>query len=146
MTIILGIDPGVKGAFALLDTAETRVTCHDMPDTTAALLDLVMSLPAVAFCMIEKPFYPKVIGVTNVARIADAYGSVKTALAFKGISIREVRPVEWKAALNLPAAKSASRQMAGQIFPDDAAQWNLAKHDGRAESALIAWSGMRYLK
>lgn len=146
MTLILGIDPGVKGAFAVLDTNGNRVSCTDMPDTTAGLIDLIISLPAVAFCMIEKPFYPKVIGVTNVSRIAEAYGAVKTALAWKGISIREVRPVDWKSALGLSSSKSASRQMAGLIFPDDATQWARVKDDGRAEAALIAWSGMRYAK
>lgn len=144
--LILGIDPGNKGAFAVLDTNGNRVSCTDMPDTTAGLHDLALSLPAVAFCVIEKPFYPKVIGVKNVARIAEAFGAVRNTIAWKGIPIHETRPAEWKAALNLSSNKTASREMAGLIFPDDAAQWPLIKHDGRAEAALIAWYGMRWAK
>jgi len=70
--IILGVDPGVHGAFALLATSDNRVVCTDMPDTTAALVDFVLQLPPVAFCTIEKPFYPQVIGLKNAAKIAEA--------------------------------------------------------------------------
>ena len=142
--IILGVDPGVKGALAVFDKSERRVTCHDMPDTTAGLQDLVSNLPPVAFAVLEKPFYPKIIGVVNVARIAEAYGSVKTCLAWRGIPIREVRPAEWKAALNLSSNKAASREMAGLVFPDDAEQWARVKDDGRAEAALLSWYGVRW--
>ncbi len=140
--IILGIDPGVQGALALFDRGENRVTVHDMPDTTDTLSELVASFPRVAGCMIEKPFYPKVIGTKNVAKIAEAYGRIKAVLFFHGIAIREVAPKDWKAALNLSDSKAASRQRAGEFFPDDAHQWRLAKHDGRAEAALIAWYGL----
>ena len=144
--VILGIDPGVKGCLALFDKAERRVVCHDMPDTTQGLQGLVSSLPPVAFAVVEKPYYPKVIGIKNVAAIAEAYGKIKASLVWRGIPIREVRPAEWKAALNLSSNKSASREMAGLIFPDDADQWPLVKHDGRAEAALIAWYGLRWAK
>jgi hypothetical protein len=146
MTIILGCDPGVKGALALFDTTENRVTVHDMPDTTDALCELVAGFPKVAGCMIEKPFYPKIIGTKNVAKIAEAYGRIKAVLFFHGIPIREVAPRDWKAALNLSESKAASRELAGAFFPDDAEQWRLAKHDGRAEAALIAWYGLRAFK
>ena len=142
--LILGIDCGVKGAFAVLDTNGNRVSCTDMPDTTAGLHDLALSLPPVAFCVIEKPFYPKMIGVKNVARIAEAFGSVCSTIAWKGIPIHQVRPAEWKAALNLNSNKTASREMAGLIFPDDADQWQRVRDDGRAEAALIAWYGLRW--
>lgn len=144
--MILGIDPGVNGCLAMFDKAEQRVTCHDMPDTTGGLQQLVADLPAVAFAVLEKPYYPKVIGMKNVARIAEAYGAIKACLVWRGIPIREVRPAEWKASLNLSSNKAASREMAGLIFPDDADQWPLVKHDGRAEAALIAWYGLRWAK
>lgn len=144
--IILGIDPGVSGAFAIYDKSEARVACHDMPDTTAGLHTLVMSLPPIHVCVLEKPFYPKMIGVKNVARIAEAYGKIVSALTWRDIPVREVRPAEWKAALNLSSHKAASRELAGLCFPADADQWTLVKHDGRAESALLAWYGIRWTK
>ena len=144
MTIILGVDPGVKGAFALLDTAARRVNIFDMPDTTSGLHNLIISLPPVLFAVIERPFYPKIIGVKNVAKIAEAFGSVKASLAYAGIALHETRPAEWKAALGLSASKSASREKAGAMFPDDADQWARVKDDGRAEAALIAWYGLKW--
>lgn len=144
--ILLGIDPGVKGALAVYDTHEGRVKTHDMPDTTAGLYDLIGTLPKIDVCVVEKPFYPKVIGVQNVARIAEAYGRIKAILFGHGIPIHEVRPADWKAALNLSSNKAASRELAGCCFPDDADQWARVKDDGRAEAALLAWFGKRFAK
>lgn len=144
--ILLGIDPGVSGAFALFDTAERTVTVQDMPDTTVGLVDLIAGLPALRICTIEKPYFPKVIGVANVAKIATAYGKIIALLSQRGIPINEVRPADWKAALNLGPSKSASRELASQIFPDNADQWARRKDDGRAEAALIAWYGLRFAK
>ena len=144
--MLLGIDPGVQGAFAIFDSAERAVTVHDMPDTTAGLIDLVASLPPLRICTIEKPYFPKVIGIANVAKIATAYGKIIALLQQRGIPINEVRPADWKAALNLGKSKSASREMASMVFPDAADQWARVKDDGRAEAALIAWYGMRFAK
>lgn len=148
MALILGIDPGRNGALAVLSD-ETRdgayrVKTHDMPDTASGLHSLLLSLSPVAFAVVEKPFYPHGIGATNIARIAEAYGALKATLLFCGIPTREVRPKEWKAALNLGSDKAASRQMASMLFPDDTGQWARAKDDGRAEAALIAWYGRKF--
>lgn len=144
--IILGIDPGVQGALALFDKSERRVTVHDMPDTTDTLYTLVQSFPPITVGMIEKPFYPKIIGIKNAAKIAEAYGRIKAVLFVCGIPIHEVAPSDWKASLRLSNSKAASRQLAGEIFPDDAHQWARVKDDGRAEAALIAWYGLRFAK
>ena len=144
--LILGIDPGIKGALALLDKAALSVQVYDMPDTIAGLQSLLISLPPVKLCCIEKPFYPKIIGMNNAAKIAEAFGTVKASLQWCGIPTFETRPAEWKAALNLSANKSASREKASQFFPDCADQWARVKDDGRAEAALLAWYGQRWAK
>lgn len=144
--LILGIDPGVKGALAIFDTVERRVSVADMPDTIAGVAACITELPAVRVCVIEKPFYPKVIGTPNVAKIASAYGRVVMALHIKGVPIVEVLPADWKASLNLSSHKAASRDKATQLFPDDADLFLRAKDDGRAEAALLAWYGLRFAK
>jgi hypothetical protein len=45
----------------------------------------------------------------------------------------------------VPKAKDAARARASQLLPQAAHQWPLKKHDGRAESALIALYGARQL-
>ena len=144
--ILLGIDPGVQGALALLDKHENRVTVHDMPDTTDTLYELIKSFPPITVCMIEKPFYPKIIGMKNAAKIAEAYGRIKAVLFICGIPLREVAPRDWKAALRLSDSKAASRELAGAFFPDDAEQWKRVRDDGRAEASLLAWYGLRFVK
>ena len=148
VTYLLGIDPGRTGGIALLEAdkpaAVYQVQTWAMPDTTRALHDLIAGMPIIKVCGLEKPFYPQMIGISNAARIAEAYGIVKGALAWRDIPFREVRPADWKRSLNIPTDKTAARQRASEFFPDNADQWKLAREDGRAEAALIAWYCMRW--
>ena len=143
MSFYLGVDPGKKGAIAVLDSEMMRVECHDMPATTRELHDLIAGLPMIKHGSVEKPFYPQMIGVTNAAKIAQAFGCLLGALQWRDIPFVEVRSNKWKPALNLSKDKSASREMAMQLFPDDADQFKRVKDDGRAEAALLAWWGMK---
>ena len=142
--LILGIDPGKKGALALLDTDARSVRCFDMPETTEALHDFIVNLPVVAFAVLEQLHAGPVMGRTTIAAMFESYGVLKGALSWKSIQTFTTRPSEWKPALNVPADKTAARRRAAEFFPDDAHQWRLAKHDGRAEAALIAWYGLRW--
>ena len=132
--IYLGIDPGRQGAIVLLNADTNELTVHDMPDTTAALHELIASLPIIKVALLEKPFFPRMIGV----KIAEAYGILKGALAWRSIPAREVAPADWKKRLGLSSNKSASREKAAMAFPDAADLFKHVKDDGRAEAALIA--------
>lgn len=136
--IYLGIDPGKNGALAVLNAETMAVEITDMPDTTVSLHNLVAALPVISFCTIEKPIYPRMIGTPNVAKIAQAYGILTGALAWRDVPFEEVLPAKWKAAMGLSSSKSASREMASQIFPDQSHLFARVKDDGRAEAALLA--------
>ena len=138
MSIFLGIDPGKKGAIALLDSETLRVQAHDMPATTAELHDFIVTLPIIKSCVLEKLHAGPVMGRTTIATMFMNYGILKGALMWRDIPFSEVRPNKWKPAMNLSGDKSASREMAMQIFPDDAEQFKRVKDDGRAEAALLA--------
>lgn len=142
--IILGIDPGKTGALALFDKDDGRVTCHDMPDTTNGLHELISGLPKVRFCVLESLHAGPQMGRTTVARMFEDYGVLKGALAWRSIPVHDVRPSVWKPSLNLSQDKAASRRKASQFFPDDADQWARAKDHGRAEAALLAWYGLKW--
>lgn len=144
--IYLGIDPGRSGAFALFDRNEMTVQTFDMPDTLSGVHHLLAALPPVRGCIIEKPFYPRMVGTTTVAVMAENYGALKSALLWLDIPCHEVRPAEWKKSLNLGPIKTESRNKASQIFPGCADQWALKTKDGRAEAALIAWYGHGKIK
>ena len=142
MAYYLGIDPGRQGALALIDSATNTLTCIDMPDTTAKLHDFIADLPIVKRAILERPFCGPIVARRTIAVMFEQYGVLRGALQWRDIPFIEVQPSKWKAALGLSKDKGASRDKAGQIFPDDAELFSRIKDDGRAEAALIAWWGM----
>jgi hypothetical protein len=141
MTLILGIDPGKSGAFALLNTHDMQVETYDMPGTLFEKRALISEIGKVKCAWLEKPFYPRMIGIKNAVTIAQAYGELKACLYFAGIPTFEVDPSAWKKTMRLSTDKNASRALASQYFPDASDQWARVKDDGRAEAALIALYG-----
>jgi hypothetical protein len=141
MTLILGIDPGKSGAFALLDCDEMGVATYDMPGTLDEKLALIADIGKVKCAWLERPFFPRMIGIKNAVTIAVAYGELKACLFFAGVPTFEVDPSAWKKTMRLSTDKNASRALASQYFPDSADQWARVKDDGRAEAALIALYG-----
>ena len=143
MTLILGIDPGKSGAFALLDTEDMQVSTYDMPGTLEEKRALISVIGKVKCCWLERPFFPRMIGIKNAVTIAVAYGELKACLFFAGVPTFEVDPSAWKKTMRLSTDKNASRALASQYFPDASDQWARVKDDGRAEAALIALYGWR---
>jgi hypothetical protein len=141
MTLILGIDPGKSGAFALLDCDEMGVATYDMPGTLDEKLALIADIGKVKCAWLERPYFPRMIGIKNAVTIAVAYGELKACLFFAGVPTFEVDPSAWKKTMRLSTDKNASRALASQYFPDSADQWARVKDDGRAEAALIALYG-----
>lgn len=141
MTIYLGIDPGKKGALALLDTDPMSVTVHDMPGTTTELHDLLCTLPVVKKCVLEKLYPSQVMSRVSISRMFSDFGVLRGALQWCNIPTVEVTPAKWKAAMDLSSDKNASRQMAMQRFPHQDDLFKRVKDDGRAEAALLACYG-----
>jgi hypothetical protein len=152
---ILGVDPGVTGAFALLDAGTLRILhVSDAPTTKVrsgrtdklrldlhtcyALCQQSLVLGSV-FALIED-----VGGRANQrGMFAFGYttGAMSMALAAAGIPYATVPPAVWKKRMRVPANKDAARQAASRLMPDAATQWARAKDDGRAEAALLAYYG-----
>jgi hypothetical protein len=145
MTRLIGIDLGKQGAFAVIDDYEgaLSVKTHDMPATLDAKRQLISDIGVVKCAWVERPFFPRMIGIKNAVTIAKAYGELKACLFFAGIPTFEVDPSVWKKSMHLSTDKNASRALASQYFPDCSDQWQRVKDDGRAEAALIAYYGFR---
>ena len=150
--LIAGIDVGLHGAIALLNGK--RLLVSDMP--THELIrggkkkheldihKLAQELTApITHCYVEKVNSMPGQGVSSVFSFGTSYGIVLGILAAYKIPYTLVPPMTWKKALNVPAAKDASRARASQLLPQHAGIWSKVKHDGRAESALIALYGWR---
>lgn len=142
MTYLIGCDPGKHGALAILDCDTLQVETHDLPDSIPALHDLIAGLPKIQLCTLEQIHAGPQMARRTIGVMFEQFGVIKSALSWRSIPVQTVRPSVWKAALNVPADKTAARRRASEFFPDCADQWRLAKHDGRAESALLAWWGM----
>lgn len=136
---ILGIDPGRNGGIALLNGETLRVECWPMPDDVLTLQGLLAGLPDVSICALEQIYAGPQMGARSIGMMFEQFGTLKCALAWFHIPVELVRPGIWKAALNVPADKTAARRRASETFPEDAGQWKRAKDDGLAEAALIAW-------
>jgi crossover junction endodeoxyribonuclease RuvC len=84
---------------------------------------------------------PQISGVSGFS-MGVSEGSFLGILTGLNIPYTMVRPAVWKKFFNCPADKDAARQKASQLLPQFSHNWPLKKHDGRAESALIALYGM----
>ncbi|MGN7867761.1 hypothetical protein [Paracoccus sp. 22332] len=143
---ILGIDPGRNGALAILDTDSLQVVTHDMPVDIPGLHDLIAGLPEIRVCCLEQIHAGPQMARRTIGVMFEGFGVLKGALSWRSIPVQTVRPSVWKAALNIPADKTASRRRASEFFPDCADQWVRARDDGRAEAAMLAWYGLQFIK
>lgn len=150
MTIHCGIDPGVTGGFAFLDTDKSTISIYDTPSLTVVTgdqkktrvdIDGVVELllhhnPDTA--LIEKVHSTPNDGHVGAFVFGKATGLVIGALAGIGIPFDEVTPGKWKKDLRVPADKAEAITVASRLFPSCKSRWPLKKNHGRAEAALIA--------
>lgn len=154
MTIIAGIDPGLKGGVAFLSPDGTCET-FDMPvlrlerggklkgDIDGHALAELFWKRHVGHVFIELVNAMPGQGTTSMFAFGKGYGIAIGVLSAVAVPMTFVSPVRWKRALQVPAAKDGARARASQLMPAAASQWPLAKHEGRAEAALIALYGAR---
>jgi hypothetical protein len=162
MPLILGCDPGLSGALALLD-GPRLLAVADMPVTetaTGARRVDVRGLsglwarwraqfgePAAAVVELVGP--SPADSRAGAFQFGHAVGRLETMLTlWLGNRVHYVTPQVWKAAFSLPggaANKPKSLDLARQEWPDAPPDWfALKKHNGRAEAALIAqWGAVK---
>ncbi len=154
---ILGVDPGLRGALAVVTPSDGRIAL-------AAVIDVPVIgdgagrevCPSVlTFIQVHAP---KAAYIERAQAMPDQgassgflYGSVSGALkmAIRGclVPLTRVEPTAWKRALQLPpgSSKEDSRQKAIQLFPEGATTFARVMDHNRAEAALIAWYGAKLL-
>jgi crossover junction endodeoxyribonuclease RuvC len=151
--IILGIDPGLSGAVATLDTIGCWVTVADIPvfevrrggkkrhdiDGRGLCRLIAAAKPGHAYVEQAQAMPKQSAYATGI--FFQVYGEVRGILTGLGVPFTIVHPKTWKLALHVPAEKDGARARASQLLPQAAHCWPLKKHDGRSEAALIAWYG-----
>lgn len=154
--LVIGIDPGMTGGIAALDTESGDIDIIDMPvlpNTKGKLvLDyhglhklLTLTHDSKITAYIEQVGSMPGQGVSSTFRFGEGYGALQMAVVAQGFPLIFITPAKWKAYFGLNRDKGLSRSLASRRFPAAADRFTLVKHDGRAEAALIALYGAEQL-
>lgn len=155
---VMGIDPGVKGALALIDPVACTVAVIDMPleagtkgkDTVSAT-GVVQAIRAANpdAVFLEKVSASPQMGVTSAFSFGEGFGVVKAGSLALGSSLWLPRPQEWKSQTKTPKDKKQATTRASQIVPSCHKLFYGPRggaFDGRAEAVLLAFYGCLVLK
>lgn len=154
MTTILGVDPGLGGALALIGPVGLRVL--DMPTLQPGKRRIIDEIELARLIDAAGPIdraYLELVasrpgeGSVQSFSFGRGYGVIRGILRANFIPIVDVTPATWKRAVGIPAGsgKDASRAKAKDIFQREAGLFVRVKDDGRAEAALIAHYGVTML-
>ena len=159
--LVLGCDPGLTGAMALLCSERGLLECDDLPtcsngQSTGKMLRWIdagrlqetlahwsirhgFADRAVHAC-IERPIPMPTLPAQTVASQFDTFGVVRALVGGKvspgGMTI--VNPQEWKKLFGLKSDKDESIACALRLYPSAARYLNLKKFHNRAEAILVA--------
>jgi crossover junction endodeoxyribonuclease RuvC len=159
MTRIIGIDPGLSGAVAVINGTDSLIVI-DMPTMTverngkakrqvsASELADIFSPYDSSKChvYVEKVSAMAGQGVTSVFSFGRSFGMIEGILAAYKLPVTYVAPATWVKAVGRGQGKDASRARAMELFPNNQADFKLKKWDGRADAALIAYWGAHHAR
>jgi Holliday junction resolvasome RuvABC endonuclease subunit len=153
MPYILGIDPGIAGAAAVIEIVDSvdgiapkLVDVIDIPVLGIAAKTRIDAIGLRNWIETHHPNFAGVEragsmprqGVASAFKYGRATGTIEAVVACCGIPMVLVEPSKWKRTFHLNSDKEASRQFAIGLFPHAHAQLNLRRHHQRAEAMLIA--------
>lgn len=156
MTVV-GIDPGKSGAMVFLyETGEVRV--FDVPlqkvkgKEVPAYVEWAQTwsnalwLAEPSRIVIEKVHAMPQQGVTSTFNFGSYFGFVLALASTVGCEVHTPSPLQWKAKIGLLGSdKNASREKARNLIPSMTSHVTRVKDDGRAEAALLAYFGRKFL-
>lgn len=156
----LGIDPGLTGGIAVINSIETEV--HPMPkdfnkEELVAYLrkwvaidcKVIIEKQFLKPCFVNKPCYkchaPNKTAILQkgVMTSLTNYGIIIGILISLEIPYEEVESAKWKKYFKLSSDKKLSIKKAKELFPHLAN--TIKNHDGMAEALLIGDYGRRLL-
>ena len=153
---IIGIDPGLSGAIAILDDLKIS-DMFDMPvmpegkknkkQLNSAQLVKIIKRHILSndntFVIVEQVGAMPGQGVTSMFNFGQTFGAIKGICASLNLPIFYVRPAKWKKHFDLiNSSKDASRTKVIEMYPSISERLSKKKDVNKADAILIA----RYFK
>ena len=150
---VVGIDPGLSGAIAVLDVKNGLLAVHDMPvmevkvgssmkrKINPALLTEMLRPMKPEHIYIERVAAMPGQGVTSIFNFGYGFGLVIGVVSAIGYPHSLVGPRVWQAAVGSVSGKDGNRSRACELYPKSAGFFSRKKDDGRADATLIAHYG-----
>jgi|TARA_B110001452_G_C15026266_1_gene358665 crossover junction endodeoxyribonuclease RuvC len=150
--IIIGIDPGLSGAIAVLKNNKIK-SIFDMPVmpegkknkrqlNSAQLVELIknnIEKNEEIVIVVEQVNAMPGQGVTSMFNFGQTFGAIKGICAALGLPIFFVRPAKWKKYFELiNSSKDASRTKAIEMYPSISNQLSKKKDVNKSDAILIA--------
>jgi crossover junction endodeoxyribonuclease RuvC len=138
---IIGIDPGVNGAYSVLGSEGEFINSNELPrfqkTINGSQFAKIVNEFKPNFGIIERVSSMPRQGVSSTFTFGQAFGVVQGVLSGCDVPFVLVTPGLWKKHFRLIGQpKDASRELAQRLFP--AAELHLKRHVGRADALLIA--------
>ena len=149
---IIGIDPGLSGAIAVLDDQKVK-RIFDMPVmsegkknkrqlNSALLVSLLkenINSKEDTIIVVEQVNAMPGQGVTSMFNFGQTFGAIKGISAALGLPIFFVRPAKWKKHFELiNSTKDASRTKAIEMYPALSDELSKKKDVNKSDAILIA--------
>ena len=142
MSRVVGVDPGITGAIALLVDgslqAVSEMPCFD-GEANGRLIALLLEQLEPDVVVIEHVQPMPKNGTIASFSLGKNYGIVIGVASSLQHPLVKIRPMDWKKTNGLlKQPKAASRKLAAELWPHMAHRFARVKDDGLAEAALIA--------
>lgn len=159
--IVIGIDPGLTGAVAVMDHNGVRAVA-DLPvmQVPGSSKDAMVQkkIDAYGLCQLLLKHCPAGEGkpmviieqvharsgagtVQSQGSLMRSLGAIESVLECLRIPVRYVAPQTWKKRFGLKSEKAQSLETARRLHPEAAADLKRAKDHNRAEAVLLAHYG-----
>lgn len=153
--LTIGIDVGVSGAIAVVESNGSLVTLQDLPivvygklkwvdapELVSIIREARQGRPAQAF--VEHVHAMPKLSTVAANAMGRTFGSVVAAVQMAGVSLELVSPQKWKRDLGVTSDKDGSLSRARCLFPT--ADLHRVKDHNRAEALLIVHYAQRHLQ
>jgi crossover junction endodeoxyribonuclease RuvC len=119
--LILGIDPGKSGGFALVTDTGAVVYAFDKHTPTDIVQILKLVAPNIKMAYLEQVSAMPKQGVCSVFTFGQNYGWWQGVLTALGIRIERVTPQKWQAYMKCRTGgdKNVSKARAQELFPEE---------------------------